>query len=79
MQLAAQIDYEMVFCKSCLNIKGDSDGLSFVTAAETKKLSTAICEDSFNVDRTKLACKEADQLVYYYFTLQDTIISDKEV
>ena len=33
VQIVAQIDYGMVVCKVCFNLEGDSDGLSFVTAA----------------------------------------------
>ena len=33
VQQAAKIDYGMVFCKSCFNLEGDADGLTYVTGA----------------------------------------------
>ena len=77
--MAASIDYGMPFCKSCFNLEGDADGLSFVTGEEIKKLERMICDiNPIEIFRTKKASEIAEKLMSPIITLQTSMITEKE-
>lgn len=80
VQLAANIDYGIPFCKSCFNLEGDAYGLAFVTGEEIKKLGKMIYDtNSICIKRTITACNIAEDLVNPIVTSQKAIIREYEI
>ena len=76
VKMASNICQKMHFCKAGFNLDGDTDGLSFVTGTEIKKLEKVLCDGDFNCDRVNKATVIAADIMNPVFQRQATIISE---